>query len=129
MFLFLLPSQSGGWQALVMWNPPRALFYFALGVLDLWIAAGSPGGKRLNRVVNRLGVERHIRINDRGLLATHGSKTFDQQWSYFRFFQETPNLFVLQTVGTMFWTVPKRTLPPKGTEQLRALLMAKLPQR
>ncbi len=129
VLLFLLPSLRGGWHGLFMWNPPRALFYLALGVLDLWIAVGMPGGKKLNQLVNRLDVERHIRFSDRGVFVTHGSRTFDQEWSNFRFFQETPNLFLLQTVGTSFWTVPKRILSPSAAQELRAFLTAKLPQR
>ena len=85
----------------------------------------------LNRKMNSLDNERRICVSHRGVDITHGSLQLRQQkqWSDFTFFQETPTIFLLQTNGTSFWTIPKRAIPAGRTDQLRTLLSAKLGRR
>jgi hypothetical protein len=84
---------------------------------------------KLNRVANRLDVERRICVSHRGIDITHGRLRQQKQWKDFSFFQETPTIYLLQTNGASFWTLPKRAIPAGRGDQLLALLNAKLRRR
>lgn len=110
-------------------RPAAAIFWGALLVLDVYVLLGQPGMKRLNRFFNRLDVERRICISHRGIDITHGSMRQQKMWKDFSFYQETPTIFLLQTTGASFWTLPKRAIPAGRGDQLQTLLNAKLPRR
>ncbi|HVN18212.1 MAG TPA: YcxB family protein [Dongiaceae bacterium] len=110
-------------------RPESAIFWGALLVVDVYIVLGQPGMQKLNRHFNRLDVERRICVSHRGIDITHGRLRQQKTWSDFSFYQETPTIFLLQTNGQSFWTVPKRAIPAGREDQLQTLLRAKLQRR
>lgn len=115
----------------VWWHhrPEAFVFWGALLILDIYIVLGQPGIMKLNRIANRLDVERRICISHRGIDITHGRLRVQKQWKDFSFFQETPTIYLLQTSGASFWTLPKRAIPAGRGDQLQTLLNAKLRRR
>jgi hypothetical protein len=115
-----------------MWwhhRPEAVVFWAALLALDIYVVFGQPGIMKLNRIANRLDVERRICVSHRGVDITHGHLRQQKQWKDFAFFQETPTIFLLQTTGSSFWTLPKRAIPAGRGDQLQTLLNAKLRRR
>ena len=115
----------------IWWHhrPDAFIFWGALLILDIYIVLGQPGIMKLNRMANRLDVERRICISHHGIDITHGQLRQQKQWKDFSFFQETPTIYLLQTNGASFWTPPKRAIPAGRGDQLLALLNAKLRRR
>jgi hypothetical protein len=115
----------------IWWHhrPEAFIFWGALLLLDIYIVLGQPGMMTLNRMANRLDVERRICISHRGIDITHGRLRQQKQWKDFSFFQETPTIILLQTNGASFWTLPKRAIPAGRGDQLQTLLNAKLRRR
>lgn len=115
----------------IWWHhrPDAFIFWGALLILDIYIVLGQPGIMKLNRMANRLDVERRICISHHGIDITHGQLRQQKQWKDFSFFQETPTIYLLQTNGASFWTLPKRAIPAGRGDQLLALLNAKLRRR
>lgn len=113
------------------WNhrPGSAIFWAGLCIGEIYIVLGQPGMMKLNRLANRLDVERRICVSHRGIDVTHGRLRQQKQWKDFSFFQETRAIYLLQTNSAMFWTIPKRAIPAGREEQLPALLNAKLKRR
>ncbi len=105
------------------------IFWGALLLLDIYIVVGQPGIMKLNRVANRLDVERRMCVSHRGIDITHGRLRLQKQWKDFSFFQETPTIILLQTNGASLWTLPKRAIPAGRGDQLQTLLNAKLRRR
>ena len=105
------------------------MFWGGLLLMDIYIVLGQPGIMKLNRMANRLDVERRLCISHRGIDITHGKQRLQKQWKDFSFFQETPTIFLLQTTAASFWTLPKRAIPTGRGDQLLALLNAKLRRR
>jgi hypothetical protein len=107
-------------------EPGVAVGLVGFGLFWLWTAAGCPGSKALNR----LDLPRRIRISDRQVDVTRGTKTSTYRWKRFFSYQETQNLFLLRTqIVVQFWMIPKRALQPGDEEHLRTLLDRKLPKQ
>jgi hypothetical protein len=117
------------WSSWWQHRPEVAIFWAGLLVLDFYVLLGQPGIKKLNRVFNRLDVERQICLSHRGIDITHGRMQQQKSWNDFSFYQETPTIFLLQTTGPSFWTLPKRAIPAGREDQLQTLLKAKLQRR
>lgn len=109
--------------------PVSAIFWTGLLIVDVYVLLGQPGMKTLNRHFNRLDVERRICVSHRGVDVTHGSLRQQKSWKDFSFYQETPTIYLLQTTGPSFWTLPKRAIPAGRGDQLATLLSAKLQRR
>ena len=130
LYIAYLPHLKGGsWSTWMQDRPIAAIFWGALLVLDVFVALGQPGIMKLNRLANRLDLERRICVSHRGIDVTHGRTRQQKSWKDFSFFQETPTLFLLQTKGAAFWTLPKRAIPAGRGDQLQTLLRAKLQRR
>ena len=130
VYAVLVPYMKGAnWP--FWWEHHRgsSIFWIYLLVMDIYVVCGQPGMKQLGRVLNRLNVERCIRVSHRGIEITHGRMHQQKSWSDFSFYQETPTIYLLQTHGALFWTLPKRAIPAGRGDQLEALLKAKLRQR
>ena len=110
-------------------RPGAAIFWAGLLILDLYVLLGQPGIRKLGHILNRLDVERRICVSHRGIDITHGRLRQQKTWKDFSFYQETPTIFVLQTTGPSFWTLPKRAIPAGRGDQLQTLLNAKLQRR
>ena len=130
VYAAIMPYMKGAsWSIWWHHRPDAFMFWGALLILDIYIVLGQPGIRKLNRKANRLDVERRLCISHRGIDITHGSLRQQKQWKDFSFFQETPTIFLLQTTGASFWTLPKRAIPAGRGDQLQALLRAKLQRR
>jgi hypothetical protein len=130
VYAAFLPYMKGAnWSIWWHHRPDAFIFWGALLILDIYIVLGQPGIMKLNRMANRLDVERRICISHRGIDITHGRMRQQKQWKDFSFFQETPTIFLLQTNGASFWTLPKRAIPAGRGDQLQTLLNAKLRRR
>jgi len=124
--LFLPGRLGSSWAQEFRTEPGVAAGIFGFELLWLFVAAGCPGLKSLNR----LDLERRIRISELVVEVTRGARTSTYPWKRFLSYQETPNLFVLRTrIVVQFWTIPKRALRPRDDERLRSLLDRKLPQK
>jgi len=117
------------WTELIKNDPVSVFMVLTMLILSIWTATGSKGIEKLNRKVNRLDVERYIRCTADGVNAVHGATKENFYWSQCLSFQETPNLFILNTTATQFWTIPKRLLSPEQLPMFRALLMRKLKKK
>jgi hypothetical protein len=127
IYAAFMPYMKGAtWSTWWHQRPDAFIFWGALLILDTYIVLGQPGIMKLNRMANRLDVERRICISHRGIDITHGRLRQQKQWSDFSFFQETPTIYLLQTNGGSFWTLPKRAIPAGRGDQLQTLLNAKL---
>jgi hypothetical protein len=125
-----MPFLTGtNWAALWRHQPGPAIFWGGLLILNVYVLLGQPGMKKLNRLANRLDVERRICVSHRGIDITHGRQQQRKSWNDFSFYQETPTIFLLQTTGPSFWTLPKRAIPAGPEDQLQTLLKAKLQRR
>ena len=130
LYAAFIPYMKGAtWSTWWRHRPEAFIFWGALLIVDIYIVLGQPGIMKLNRLANRLDVERRICISHRGIDITHGRLRLQKQWKDFSFFQETPTIFLLQTNGASFWTLPKRAIPAGRGDQLLALLNAKLRRR
>jgi len=130
LYAAFMPYMKGAtWSIWWHHRPEAFIFWGALLILDIYIVLGQPGMMKLNRMANRLDVERRICISHRGIDITHGSLRQQKQWKDFSFFQETPTIYLLHTNGASFWTLPKRAIPAGRGDQLLALLNAKLRRR
>jgi hypothetical protein len=130
VYAAFMPYMKGAsWSIWWHHRPDALIFWGALLLLSIYNVLGQPGIMRLNRMANRLDVERRICISHRGIDITHGRLRQQKQWTEFSFFQETPTIFLLQTNGTSFWTLPKRAIPTGREDQVLALLNAKLRRR
>ena len=105
--IFMVPGRFGWtWHDLLRYSPHHAAF-LALVVLGCaWTATGI-GMKSLDHHLNRLDLERHIILTDEGVTVTLGERHWNYPWKDFVFFRDTPNVFVLRTTGTKFWTIPR----------------------
>jgi len=126
---FIPYLKGASWSIWWQQRPAAFVFWGGMLVLGIYNVLGQPGMMKLNRVANRLDVERRICISHRGIDITHGTLRQQKQWKDFSFFQETPTIFLLQTTGASFWTLPKRAIPAGREDQLLALLKAKLQRR
>jgi hypothetical protein len=127
VFLPLVPHMLGQtWLELLKSQPVGTVFVITVTVVNLWVATGAIGSAALNRRVNRLDLERHIMFTDLAVQITHGGKTREMAWKRFSSFAETPDLFILETVGIQFWAIPKRALPPGCAQKFRLFLTSKV---
>jgi len=130
VYIGLMPYIKGAtWSMWWQHRPEAAIFWGGLLILDIYVALGQPGMMKLSRLMNRLDVERRICVSPQGVDITHGSLRQQKSWEDFSFYQESPTIFLLQTTGPSFWTLPKRAIPAGRGDQLVALLREKLPQR
>lgn len=126
LFLAFPHLFHGSWASLFPGEPIPALFLLAMGLLCLWSATGI-GMKSLDHRLNRLDLERHIVVSNNGVFVDFNGRTRKYEWKDFACFRESPELFVLRTTGTKFWTIPIRVISPKSLPDLRQLLNEKLP--
>jgi|HubBroStandDraft_1064217.scaffolds.fasta_scaffold00106_51 hypothetical protein len=106
-YLLYLPHKFGGsWSSWLHNYPVLAVLLGALIALDAWIAMGQFGVARLNRVANRLDLERRIALSDQGVDVSHGRTSHQKKWQDFSFFQETPTVFLLQQWELRFGRYP-----------------------
>jgi hypothetical protein len=105
-------------------EPGVAAGLLAYALFMFFVAAGCPGLKSLNR----LDLQRRIRLSNLAVEIARGTKTSIYPWKRFFSYHETQNLFLLRTQITVrFWTIPKRALRSGDEEKLRALLDRKMP--
>jgi len=129
-YFLLKPYFMGtNWTDLLHADPVRAFFLLSVAALDLWVVTGQIGVRWLNARMNKLDLVRQIVLSDAAVHVTHGAQQFHRKWNEFRWVQETPNLFVLQTLGRQFWTLPKRVIPNSRRAELELFLKSKLPQK
>jgi len=127
--LLLLPHTLGrSWTEIFRFSPLGTIPPLLMFCLCAWNASGI-GMKAINHRLNRLDLERHIVLTDRGADVTQGEYVRNYQWNDFTYFRETPALFVLRTSGTKFWTIPRRVLNSADAESFRQFLCQKLPRR
>lgn len=103
--------------------PVTAVGLFIMIAAQLSVALGLNEAKVWNRLVNRFDQEREITIDKDTVKIARGPKTWRKKWKDFACFYESPSIFVLQTHGTQFWTIPKRAFEP-GVEPIFYHLMA-----
>jgi len=129
IIILMVPSRFGWtWQDLLRHSPHHAVLLGVVALGCAWTATGV-GMKSLDHHLNRLDLERHIVLSDQGVTVTLGERRSYSPWNDFVFFRETPTIFVLQTTGTRFWTIPRRVLSPADVGRFRELLCKKLPRR
>ncbi len=123
--LIWLPRYLGeSWSEEFRAEPGVTAGLAGFGLLWFWCAMGCVGLKKLNR----LDLERRIKVSDLAVEVTRGSKTSTYKWKRFFSFQETPNLLILrQRTMVQCWIIPKSALSPGEQERLRSLLNRKLP--
>ena len=130
VFAGFMPYLTGtNWAAWRQRHPGTAIFWTGMLILNVYALLEQPGMKQLNRLLNRLDVERRICVSHRGIDVTHGRVRQQKTWTDFSFYQETPTILLLQTAGPLFWTLPKRAIPAGREDQLQTLLKAKLQRR
>jgi len=127
LLLLWLPGHFGkSWVEEFRAEPGATAFLMGLVLLSLFVAAGAPGLKALNR----LDLQRRIRISGRDVEIIRGARTAVWKWKRFVSYQETQNLFILRTqIVVRVWTIPKRSLQPGDQEKLRSILDRKLPRQ
>jgi hypothetical protein len=127
LWLLWVPRHIGkSWAEAFRADPGATVILVGFSLLSLFAAAGCPGLKALNR----LHLQRRIRISHQFVEETRGSKTSTHPWKRFFSYHETPNLFVLHTqIVALILTIPKKSLQPGDEEKLRALLDSKLPKQ
>lgn len=116
------------WPEFLAVSPIKATYLAAAAVLDIWVATGSLGIQHLNRIANRLELERRVILSDDGVVVLHGTKRRQFRWNQLRGFQETENLFLLLTGEHTFWTIPKRTVG-SDVSRLQSFLLTKTRQK
>jgi YcxB-like protein len=130
VFYLSLPHLVGqSWKRFLQTQPVEAVLLVAAALVSGWSATGSIGSKTIDRFLNRVDLERHVVLADRGVTIARGDRTREYEWRRFMFFRETADLFILQTTGTSFWTIPKRVFDRQGEQDFRAFLGRKLHER
>jgi hypothetical protein len=114
--------QGATWPHLFSTDPVTAAGLVLLAVFDLCIALGLHQAKALNRLINRFDQEREITVDEDNVRITRGPKTWTKKWEDFVGFYESPSMFVLQTRGAQFWTIPRRAFEP-GVEAIFCRLL------
>ena len=108
-FFIVAPSWLGGsWSHLLKTAPLSAVSLSCFAALDLYVALGMPWIEPLNRRLNRFDLEREITIAPDGVRIVRGERVWKKKWSEFACYYETAMLYILQTRGLTFWTIPKR---------------------
>ena len=108
-FFIVAPSWVGdSWSHLLKTDPVLTIGLCGFAALWLYCALGMPWIEPLNRRFNRFDLEREITIAPDGVRIARGEKAWKKKWSEFACYYETAVLYVLQTRGFEFWTIPKR---------------------
>lgn len=129
IYFSLFPYLHGmTWHEFLPISPIKATYLGAAAVLDVWVATGSVGVQHLNRIANRLDLERRIVLSEDGVVVLHGSKRHQFRWNELRGFQETENLFLLLTGEHTFWTIPKHIVG-SDVSRLQSFLLTKTPKK
>ena len=110
------------WSHLFSTDPVTAAGLLLFAVFELCIALGLHEIKVWNRLINRFDQQREITVEEDNVKITRGPKTWTKKWKGFAGFYESPSMFVLQTRGTQFWTIPKRAFDP-GVEPIFCRLL------
>jgi hypothetical protein len=116
-FLGLVWWRGKTWSHLFSTDPVTAGGLLLFAAFELCIALGLHEAKVWNRLINRFDQEREITVEEDNVKITRGPKTWTKKWKEFAGFYESPSMFVLQTRGAQFWTVPKRAFEP-GVEPI-----------
>jgi hypothetical protein len=103
-------------------EPATAVGLLLIVAFQLCVAMGLHEMKIWNRLINRFDQQREITIDDDGVKIARGTRARAKKWKDFAGFYESPSVFVLQTHGTQFWTIPKRAFEP-GVEPIFYRLM------
>ena len=128
IYFSLFPYVHGmTWAQFLAVSPIRATYMAALAIFDFWISTGSLGVEGINRIANRLDLERRVVLSDDGVVVLHGNKRHQFRWNQVRGFQDTENLFIIMTGEHTFWTIPKRTVV-SDVPRVRSFLLAKTAQ-
>jgi len=98
------------WPEFIQDAPVGALNVGLAALFCSWCASGIGFGS-LNNRLNRLDLERHVVLSDRGVTIDWNEKTFNYQWKDFVFFRENESIVVLRNPGVRCWTIPLRTVP------------------
>ena len=122
----LIPRYVGkSWPEMLRSEPAVAWCLIGFELFYLWAIAGCAGLKRLNR----LDLERRMRISGLNIQVCRGDKISTYPWKRFSTYQETENLFILRAqVRVRCRLISKRALAPPDQERLRSLLNRKLPK-
>ena len=130
IFLFgLVWWQSETWSHLFGTDPVTAVGLFFFAVLNLCVALGLHEIKTWNRLINRFDQQREITLQRDSVTIARGPKIWTKKWSDFSGFYESPSMFVLQTRGAQFWTIPKRAFEPEVETLFHLFLKSKLPRK
>jgi YcxB-like protein len=125
----MIPVLNGwSWDELIREQPQRAALT-ALVAIACALAAMGIGTKALDRRLNRIDLERHIVVTDRGVTISWNNRVFNHEWKDFVYFRETPNVVILRNPGVRFWTIPLRALPSGSKSRFLDLLHRKMPRR
>lgn len=128
--MVVAPSWLGdSWPHFFKTDPVSAVVLCCMGVLWLDVALGMPGVELLNRRLNRFDLQREITIAPSGVTIARGRKIWNKRWTDFACYYETAALYVLQTRGMEFWTIPKRAFEPGIQEIFHEVLESNLPRK
>jgi hypothetical protein len=126
-FFVAAPSWFGEpWSVLVRKDPLIALETLVFAALDAYVAIGMPGIAALDKLFNRLDLQREVTITPELVKVRRGPKTREREWHEFRCYYETSALYILQTRGVLFVSVPKRAFEQDVKPVFRQILESKL---
>ena len=132
IFLLLAPGLNffsdvqGGWAGMWRTYPLGTVFLVAFCLLELWVAAGQVGAKRLVRYLNHYDQRRTYTFSDREINVRCGNKNRRHFWKYILNFRETPKTFILQKHFLSCFIIPKSALGAYDVEEFRRFLLTKL---
>ncbi len=126
LLLGLVWWQGESWSHLFSTDPVTAAGLLLFAAFDLCFALGMHEAKVWNRLINRFDQKREITVEEDSVTIARGPKTWTKKWKEFAGYYESSSMFVLQTRGTQFWTVPKRAFEPGVEPIFRHLLGSKL---
>jgi hypothetical protein len=129
-WIIMMPTLLGGqsWHEMLLYQPMRAAF---LGLMALACALGTTrfAMKFLDHRLNRLDLDRHVMVSERGVMIAWNGRVFNYEWKDFVYFRESASVVILRNPGARFWTIPVRALPPGSETRFREFLRSKLSRR
>lgn len=129
VFNLILPVLNGwSWSDFIR-NRPQAALAIGLGSLFCGFLSTGFGLRFLNHRLNRLDLERHILVTDKGVRIQWNGRVFHYGWNDFSYFRTNSTLLVLRNSAFRFWTIPLRALPPGTEPRFLEFVSRNLPRR
>ncbi len=142
----LQATASRGWVTFLFILRLALLFLVGIYLIDhgftvvgwIWLTVSVVIGIAMYQVP-RMQVRREIRrapyaqgevaytLNDEGTMAIFSTGRSQLDWRHYTRYKETRNLFLLFFSPTRYTVIPKRVMSPEQIEQLRSLLVARIP--